>query len=116
MDIKNALIQWVQTENKSTNPTETPTSTYSYIFVKNDALYLKLDDNTIIGPLGPQKLDVSDVSNPPTDAELDSAFGTPATVGSGFTAFVDDNNADTAVYFVFTNGTSWWYTAMTKAV
>lgn len=62
------------------------------------------------------KVDTSDVSNPPTDAELDSAFGTPATVGSGFMAFVDDNNADTNFWLVGSNGTSWWYVAMTKAV
>lgn len=57
----------------------------------------------------------ADVSTPPTDAELDSAFGTPATVGDGFVAFVDDNDADTAVYLVMSNGTSWWFTSMTKA-
>lgn len=62
-------------------------------------------------------LDNSDanVSNPPTDAELDSAFGTPASVGDGFAAIVDDNGADTAVWFVASNGTSWWTVAMTKA-
>lgn len=55
------------------------------------------------------------VSNPPTDAELDSAFGTPATVGKGFTVVVDDNGGDTNVYLVTTNGTSWWYASLTKA-
>ncbi len=58
----------------------------------------------------------ADVSNPPTDAELDSAFGTPATVGNGFTALLDDAGGDTNVYAVYSNGTSWFYTTLTKAV
>jgi hypothetical protein len=57
----------------------------------------------------------ANVSNPPTDAELDSAFGTPASVGNGFAALLDDNGADTNVYLVASNGTSWFYTALTKA-
>lgn len=63
-------------------------------------------------------LDTSDanVSNPPTDAELDSAFGTPAAVGDGFMATVNDNGADTAQWLVVSNGASWWYVGMTKAV
>lgn len=59
---------------------------------------------------------VGNVSNPPTDAELDSLFGTPAVVGVGYFNFIDDNDADTAVYMVYSTGTSWWITTMTKAV
>jgi hypothetical protein len=57
-----------------------------------------------------------DVSSPPTDAELDTAFGTPATVGTGFTALIDDNGAGSAVYLVASDGTNWWYSSMTKAL
>lgn len=57
----------------------------------------------------------ANVSNPPTDAELDSAFGTPAAVGDGFMATVNDNGADTAQWLVVSNGASWWYVGMTKA-
>lgn len=58
----------------------------------------------------------ANVSSPPTDAELDAAFGTPAQVGDGFVALVDDNDADTTVYLVASNGTSWFFSAaMTKA-
>lgn len=49
----------------------------------------------------------ADVSNPPTDAELDSVFGTPAAVGAGFLAGIDDNGADTNFYLVYSTGTSW---------
>ncbi len=62
------------------------------------------------------KVSTADVSNPPTDAELDAAFGTPATVGSGFVALVDDNDAGTAMYLVASDGTNWWHAALTKAV
>jgi len=52
----------------------------------------------------------------PTDAELDSAFGTPGAVGAGFLALLDDNGAGSAVYVVASDGTNWWQCAMTKAV
>lgn len=61
------------------------------------------------------KVSTANVTNPPTDAELDAAFGTPATVGTGFIALVNDNNADANDYLVLSNGTSWWYVALTKA-
>lgn len=55
------------------------------------------------------------VSNPPTATELSDAFGTPATVGSGFIAVLDDGGGDTATYLAVSNGASWLYTLMTKA-
>ena len=55
------------------------------------------------------------VSSPPTDAELDAAFGTPAEVGPGWLAFLDDNGAGSAVYLVLSDGSNWWYVALTKA-
>lgn len=55
-------------------------------------------------------------ANPPSDAELDTAFGTPAEVGNGFIGLLDDNDADANVYLCVSNGTSWWYVALTKAV
>lgn len=58
----------------------------------------------------------ANVSNPPTDAELDAAFGTPAAVGDGYIAFVDDAGAGTAVYLVSSDGTNWWHGLLTKAV
>lgn len=58
----------------------------------------------------------ANVSNPPTDAELDALFGTPASAGAGFSAVVNDAGADTNVYLVSSTGSSWFYTAMTQAV
>lgn len=57
----------------------------------------------------------ADVSTPPTDAELDAIFGTPAQVGAGFAALLDDGGGDTNVYRVYSNGTSWFYSTLTKA-
>lgn len=63
-----------------------------------------------------QQVHTDNVSNPPTDAELDSALGLPATVGAGFTAYIDDNGAGTNFYQCISDGTNWWTFAGTKAV
>lgn len=55
-----------------------------------------------------QTVHTNDVSNPPTDAELDAIFGTPGTVGAGFTAYIDDNGAGTNFYQIVSDGTNWW--------
>lgn len=54
------------------------------------------------------RISTADVSNPPTDAELDAEFGTPATVGSGFTAVINDNGGGANFYQVTSDGTNWW--------
>jgi hypothetical protein len=58
----------------------------------------------------------ANVSDPPTDAELDATFGAPATVGSGFMGFVDDAGVGSKVWLCITEGTNWWYEELTKAV
>jgi len=52
----------------------------------------------------------------PTDAELDAAFGTPATVGSGWVGLVDDNGAGARMWICASDGTNWWYARMYIAV
>lgn len=97
----------------------TPSSGKWKFYPKSDGFYGLDDTGTEYGPLRTDPVvatDSTDVSNPPTDAELDAAFGTPATVGAGFTALLDDAGGDSNVYLVMSNGTSWWYAAMTKAV
>lgn len=51
----------------------------------------------------------------PTDAECDTAFGTPAQVGEGFMGLIDDNNAGTAVYLCVVVHSAWWYETLTLA-
>lgn len=62
------------------------------------------------------KYSISDTSNPPTDVQLDAAFGTPASVGSGFIAILDDAGAGANVYLIGSDGTNWWHIAITKAL
>lgn len=57
-----------------------------------------------------------DVSNPPTDAQLDTAFGTPAERGEGFIGIVDDNDVGTTIWLCIVTGSAWWYEQLTKAV
>lgn len=57
-----------------------------------------------------------DVSNPPTDAQLDAQFGPPAEVGAGFMRVIDDNGAGSNLYLVLSDGSNWWHIAATKAV
>ena len=67
-------------------------------------------------PLIMLSVSTNNVSNPPTDAELDTAFGAPSTLPEGFMALVDDNGAASAVWLVSAVNGSWWYEALTKAV
>lgn len=63
-----------------------------------------------------QRVHIDNVSNPPTDAELDAFFGTPATVGAGFTAYIDDQGGSANFYQITSDGTSWWIFTGIKAV
>jgi hypothetical protein len=57
------------------------------------------------------------ISNPPTDAELDGAFGTPAAAGEGFLALIDDADNGLAVRIIASVGGFWWYSVqLAKAV
>ena len=61
-------------------------------------------------------VNATDVSNPPTDAQLDSAFGTPTSKGTGWTTYLDDNGAGTNFYQIVSDGNNWWVGTFTKAV
>lgn len=88
----------------------------------NDKLYWDIDpvsvESRINFPVTKVRIhrSVANVSNPPTDAELDSTFGSPAEVGSGFTVLLDDGGGGTNEYLVISDGTSWWYQTLTKAI
>lgn len=61
-------------------------------------------------------VDEINVSNPPTDAQLDTAYGSPATVGDGWTTYINDNGDGNDFYQVASDGTNWWISTFTKAV
>jgi len=50
----------------------------------------------------------------PTQAEMVTAFGAAATVGSGFVGVIKDNDADTNFFICASNGTSYFALKMTK--
>ncbi len=53
----------------------------------------------------------------PTDSELDAATGsTPSGVGAGWQCFIKDSNGSGLVYRIYSDGTDWYYQAMTKAL
>lgn len=54
-----------------------------------------------------QKITTSNVANPPTDAQLDTLFGLPASNGDGWTAYVKDSSS-TNFYQVVAVGTAWY--------
>lgn len=56
----------------------------------------------------------ADVSNPPTAAELTSAFGDPAVIGR-LIGLVNDNGAGSNEYLVWNDGAAWFYVAGTAA-
>lgn len=59
-----------------------------------------------------------DVTNPPTDAELDTAFGTPTSLADGFIGILDDNALGANVYLCVAlnhDTDEWWFASLTKA-
>jgi len=61
-----------------------------------------------------QEVHTSNVSNPPTDAELDALFTSPSSKGAGWTAYVKDSDTD-SMYQITSDGTNWQIVAMTPA-
>jgi hypothetical protein len=61
------------------------------------------------------KISIANVSNPPTDAELDSIFGNPVLIGN-FVGIVNDNGSNIDVWLCVSTGLNWFYENLTKAV
>ena len=56
------------------------------------------------------------LGGPPSDADLDGLFTSPAEVGSGGHRYVLDTDSGGVLYHVVSDGTNWWYEEMTMAV
>lgn len=56
----------------------------------------------------------TNTANPPTNAEMVTAFGAAATFGSGGIGVLNDAGGGTNEYLCFTDGSNWWYIAGTK--
>lgn len=61
-------------------------------------------------------LSIDNVSNPPTDAQLDTAFGAPATLPDPFLAIVDDAGAASVIWLVVATNGVWAYEQLAIAV
>lgn len=55
------------------------------------------------------KVATTNTANPPTQAELVTAFGAAATTGGGFVGVLNDNGGGTATYLIYSDGTNYFY-------
>lgn len=58
---------------------------------------------------------ITNVSNPPTQSEVSSAFGDPSLVEPGYMGLINDNGDALKEYLVASDGAYWWVTPMAKA-
>lgn len=61
-------------------------------------------------------VDISNFQDPPTESGLTAVFGTPASVGAGFSYLIDDAGSGATMYVVTSDGNNWHYSTYTKAV
>ena len=54
-------------------------------------------------------------SDAPSLAEIVAAFGSAATVGAGYLGIIDDAGAGSNCVLCVSDGTNWFYAALTKA-
>ena len=79
---------------------------------KGNVLYN--DDGSVSGTHKYSSADVTAIA--PTDAELDSAFGQPSALGSGFVGVINDAGAGIVGILCWTDGTNWFHTIGVKSV
>lgn len=59
---------------------------------------------------------ITPVSDPPTDAELDALWTSPAAVGLGWWAFLQSITGTSDVWIIMSDGGNWWYSKLTMAL
>ena len=107
------LYSWVKTD--SADPAD-QAGGILYVFIAKaiDGSWWFIGQDCTLAPLF-VAVDESTFSSPPTDAQLDTAFGTPVTLGPGFMACINSGGSGTNFYQVISDGTNWWIFAGTKA-
>lgn len=61
--ITNAEIPYVRVNNRSDDPSVTPSSGYAYLYIKNNAYYIKNSSGSIIGPIASGVAALDDLSD-----------------------------------------------------
>lgn len=88
----------------------------------SDTVFMIVDEDDVeilsINGLGTtnkirKRVELAEISDPPTIEDLNATFDTPANVGAGFNAFI--NNQGTG-YYVWSDGVNWFYLAYYLAV
>ncbi len=73
--------------------------------------------NLISGKIKTTQITAALTDNTPTDAEIDAATSlTPSTAGAGWQCTIKDNNGSGLLYKIESDGTDWYYIALTKAL
>ena len=61
-------------------------------------------------------IESADVSDPPTIAELNAIFGSPALLGEGGHCFLSDSSSGGKMLLILSDGSSYYYRAITEVV
>ncbi len=93
----------------TTAASATPLTTYSVYIASTNCEALKVDSGLSVFDEGIcTQVAVTDVSNPPTNANMITAFGAVATKTTGFLGFIDDAGTGTKLYLcAMVNGKYW---------
>jgi hypothetical protein len=92
------------------------TTAFDEAYFKDKDNYKPLQQVINTAELGTMPVSIENISNPPTDAELDTAFGTPAQVGAVFVGIVDDAGAHSYEVLAWSDGAKWFYAIGTEAI
>lgn len=87
--------------------------------VSNGTFATVTSTNAVVATAGGvrTKMAINNVNDTtPTNAELTTSFGAPATVGTGFVGIVKDADTDTNCFVVVSNGVTFYYLKFTKAL
>jgi len=87
--------------------------------VSNGTFTTVTSTNAVVATAGGvrTKMAINNVNDTtPTNAELTTSFGAPATVGTGFVGIVKDADTDTNCFVVVSNGVTFYYLKFTKAL
>lgn len=111
-DLTTADTAYINMQDRTIDPAATPASDYGFVYIKNGALYLKLDDGSYVGPIVPSTVtdlnSLSDVTvSSPTKGMLLAYNGTGwNTLASGSNGQVLSANSATSTGLEWVDNTA----------